>query len=96
MISLLEHKKLVLFDGVCNLCNRSVQHIIKHDKRNLFMFAALQSNVGQELIKTYHIDTEKTDSILLYTPEVGMSSKSAAALKIAYYLGFPDTILKSM
>ena len=59
----------------------------------MFMFAALQSEVGQQIIKEYNIDTAKTDSILLYTPEVRISSKSTAALKIAFQLGFPNNLL---
>lgn len=86
-------KKLILFDGVCNLCNTSVQHVIKHDKNNVFLFAALQSDLGLEIIKNYNIDTSKTDSILLYTPEKGVTSKSTAALKIAGHLGFPHNLL---
>ncbi|WP_166965300.1 thiol-disulfide oxidoreductase DCC family protein [Yeosuana marina] len=93
MINLPQNKKLILFDGVCNLCNSSVQYVIKHDKNNIFMLAALQSEVGQQLIKEYKIDTKKTDSILLYTTKEGISYKSTAALKIAYYLGFPNSIL---
>lgn len=88
-----KHKKLILFDGVCNLCNSSVQYVIQHDKNNVFLFAALQSDTGLEIIKTYNIDTSKTDSILLYTPEHGVVSKSTAALKIASQLGFPLNIL---
>ncbi|WP_339917911.1 thiol-disulfide oxidoreductase DCC family protein [Yeosuana marina] len=93
MINLPENKKLILFDGVCNLCNSSVQYVIKHDKSNVFMFAALQSEIGLQIIKEYKIDTKKTDSILLYTTKEGISYKSTAALKIAYYLGFPNSIL---
>ncbi|WP_338358012.1 thiol-disulfide oxidoreductase DCC family protein [Yeosuana marina] len=93
MINLPENKKIILFDGVCNLCNSSVQYVIKHDKNNIFMLAALQSEVGQQLIKEYKIDTKKTDSILLYTTKEGIRYKSTAALKIAYYLGFPNSIL---
>jgi predicted DCC family thiol-disulfide oxidoreductase YuxK len=89
MIDLPKHKKLILFDGLCNLCNKSVQYIIKHDKKNQFMFTALQSEVGQQIIKEFNIDTSKTDSILLYTPEKGVTSKSTAALKVASDLGFP-------
>jgi len=88
-----ENKKLILFDGVCNLCNDSVQYVIKHDKKNIFMYTALQSEVGQEIIKTYNIDTKKTDSILLYAPEKGVSYKSTAALKIASKLGFPTNLM---
>ena len=86
-------KKLILFDGVCNLCNTSVQYVIKHDKKNSFMFTALQSEVGQQIIKNYNIDTSKTDSILLYTPQTGVVSKSTAALKIAQNLGFPQNVM---
>jgi predicted DCC family thiol-disulfide oxidoreductase YuxK len=93
MINIPVQKQLILFDGICNLCNSSVQYVIKHDKKNMFMFTALQSKVGQQIIKEYNIDTTKTDSILLYTPEVGISSKSTAALKIAYHLGFPNNLL---
>ena len=93
MINIPTHKKLILFDGVCNLCNSSVQYVIKHDKKNKFMFAALQSDTGLEIIKKHNIDTAKTDSILLYTPEKGVTSKSTAALQIAYHLGFPQHLL---
>ena len=87
------NKKLILFDGVCNLCNSSVQYAIKHDKNNLFLFTALQSNVGQNIIEHYNIDTSKIDSILLYTPEKGIHYKSTAALKVAWKLGFPINLL---
>lgn len=93
MIDIPKDKKLILFDGVCNLCNSSVQYVIKHDKNNTFMFTALQSDPGQKLIKAYNIDTTKIDSILLYTPEKGMDYKSTAALKIATKLGFPQNIM---
>ncbi len=86
-------KKLILFDGVCNLCNHSVQYIIKHDKKNLFLFTALQSNVGKQVIEAYNIDTNKTDSILLYTPKKEIDYKSTAALKIVCYLGFPINVM---
>ena len=93
MINLPKHKKLILFDGVCNLCNSSVQYVIKHDKKNRFMFAALQSEVGKSIIEKFNIDTQKTDSILLYSPEKGIDYKSTAALKIAYHLGFPISLM---
>ena len=88
-----KHKKLILFDGVCNLCNSSVQYVIKHDRKDVFMFTALQSETGQKIINTHKIDTSKTDSILLYSPENGIVSKSTAALKIASKLGFPINLM---
>lgn len=86
-------KRLILFDGVCNLCNSSVLYVIKRDKKNLFMFAPLQSQVGKQIIEKYNIDTSKVDSIILYTPEKGIVSKSTAALKIASKLSFPTNTL---
>ncbi len=89
----LKHKKLILFDGVCNLCNTSIQYVIQRDKNNQFLFAPLQSNIGKQLIDAYNIDIVKTDSILLFTPQKGISYKSTAALKIATHLGFPAKLL---
>ncbi|TXG39651.1 thiol-disulfide oxidoreductase DCC family protein [Seonamhaeicola maritimus] len=92
-INVPKSKKLILFDGVCNLCNNSVQYVIKHDKKNMFLFAPLQSKIGEEIIQAYNIDTSKIDSILLYTPEKGINHKSTAALKIAHQLGFPRNLM---
>ncbi|WP_027136541.1 thiol-disulfide oxidoreductase DCC family protein [Gaetbulibacter saemankumensis] len=91
--SLPKHKKLILFDGVCNLCNYSVQYVIKHDKNNIFMFSTLQSDIAKTIITSHKIDIEKTDSILLYHRDKGIVTKSTAALKIAYHLKFPNNLL---
>lgn len=87
------NKYLILFDGVCNLCNSSVQFVIKRDKKDMFRYAALQSDIGQQIIEKFNIDTSKTDSIILYSNEKGVFYKSTAALKIASKLGFPTNIL---
>lgn len=88
-----KHQKLILFDGVCNLCNSSVLFVIKRDKKDIFRFAPLQSKVGQTIVKHYNIDQSKTDSILLYSKDTGLSIKSSAALKTAKHLGFPINLL---
>ncbi|MEJ6792208.1 MAG: DCC1-like thiol-disulfide oxidoreductase family protein [Lacinutrix sp.] len=89
-----KHKKLILFDGLCNLCSSSVQYAITHDKNNVFMFAALQSDVGKKIIKHFKIDPLKTDSILLYSPKKeSLKIKSTAALHVAKSLGFPRNLL---
>lgn len=93
MINIPNHKKLILFDGICNLCNTSVQFIIEHDKNNVFLFAALNSRTGSQITKSYNIDTKKTDSLILYIPKKGISIKSTAALKMAYFLRFPVNLL---
>ncbi len=87
------HKQLILFDGVCNLCNTSVQFVIQNDKKNQFVFAALESSIGQKIISHYNIDTSKLDSILLYSRENGLSIKSTAALTIAKQLNSPVNLL---
>ncbi len=78
-----EQKKIILFDGVCNLCNNAVQTIIKNDKKNVFVFAALQSEMGNTIVKHLGIDTITVDSIILYEPGIAYYIKSTAALKIA-------------
>ena len=94
MIELPYGKQLVIFDGVCNLCNTSVQYIIRHDKKDIFRFTALQSETGQDLVQKFNIDTAKIDSIILYSEIKGICYKSTAVLKIASHLGFPRNILK--
>ena len=92
MINLPENKKLILFDGFCNLCNSSVQYVIERDKYDTFRFASLQSDIGKQIIETFNIDTSKTDSILYYSKDNGLASKSSAILKIGLNLGFPYNI----
>ncbi|MEC3907931.1 DCC1-like thiol-disulfide oxidoreductase family protein [Tamlana sp. 2201CG12-4] len=86
-------KNLILFDGVCNLCNHSVLYVIKRDKANVYLFAPLQSDTGKQIIRKFGIDTNQIDSIILYNPEKGIYYKSTAALKIASKLGFPTNLL---
>lgn len=78
-----KNKKLILFDGVCNLCNDAVLKIIKHDKKDIFLFTALQSNIGKNIINELGIDSSKIDSIILYIPGENYFIKSEAALNIA-------------
>ncbi|MFI2743187.1 thiol-disulfide oxidoreductase DCC family protein [Zhouia sp. PK063] len=78
---------IILFDGVCNLCNGAVQFIIKHDKNDDFRYAALQSEIGKQLIEERRIDVAKIDSIILIEPGVAYYIKSTAALQIAYKFG---------
>ncbi|PQJ74405.1 thiol-disulfide oxidoreductase DCC family protein [Polaribacter gangjinensis] len=82
MIDIPKDKKIILTDGVCNLCNGIVLKIIKYDKKNTFLFANLQSETGKELTKYLGIDTKKIDAIILYEPGISYEIKSSAALKI--------------
>ncbi|MFV8335522.1 thiol-disulfide oxidoreductase DCC family protein [Flavobacterium sp. RSP29] len=83
MLNIPKDKKIILFDGVCNLCDSAVQRIIKHDTKDLFRFVALQSDLGQKIIKHLGIDTKITDSIILYQPGFAYYYKSEAVLEIA-------------
>ncbi|HWA06959.1 MAG TPA: DCC1-like thiol-disulfide oxidoreductase family protein [Ignavibacteria bacterium] len=84
--------KIILFDGVCNLCNGSVNFFITHDKKDVFRFAALQSDVGIELQKRLNIDHENIESFILIDGD-RYYKKSTAALRVAGMLGFPYILL---
>ncbi|QWX85126.1 DUF393 domain-containing protein [Cellulophaga sp. HaHaR_3_176] len=79
--------KIILFDGVCNLCNSSIQFIIKHDKIDMYRFAALQSDIGKRLATERNISTTEVDSIILIEPGIAYYIKSTAALKIGKTFG---------
>lgn len=87
MEKLPKDKKIILFDGVCNLCDATVQKVIKADKKDVFRFVALQSDLGKEIINYIGIDTEKTDSIILYEPGIAYHIKAEAAIEIAKTIG---------
>jgi len=82
MIDIPKNKKIILFDGICNLCNDVVLKVIKYDKKNIFLFSSLQSKIGKEITDHLGIDISKIDSIILYEPGVSYDIKSTAALKI--------------
>lgn len=82
MMDIPKNKKIILFDGICNLCNDVVLKVIKYDKKNIFLFSSLQSKIGKEITDHLGIDISKIDSIILYEPGVSYDIKSTAALKI--------------
>lgn len=74
-------QKIVLFDGVCNLCNGAINFLIAHDPQGHFKMAALQSEIGSKLLEQYKIDPQYTDSIILIENNKAYV-KSTAALQI--------------
>lgn len=77
------NKHIVLFDGVCNLCNSSVDFILKHDTEGQFYFASLQSEFGQKLLTYFGKDTSDFDTFLYYHPTKEMLyDRSTAALNV--------------
>lgn len=87
MENLPKNKKIVLFDGVCNLCDGAVQFIIKHDKKDIFRFVSLQSELGKKICNYIGVDQNKIDSIILYNPSVAYYYKSTAVIEIGNDLG---------
>ena len=89
-------RPVILFDGVCNLCNSAVQWVIERDKEGRFDFASLQSDAARrELLKVMgakEID-ELPDSIVLLDSD-GIHTRSAAALRIVRGLGAPFALLR--
>jgi len=73
---------IILFDGVCNFCNGSVNFIIERDAENYFKFAPLQSDVAHSLLEKHKIDKAATDSVILIEDETAYTH-STAALRVA-------------
>lgn len=87
-----ELTNIVLFDGVCNLCNTSVDFIIRHETENQLRFVSLQSDLGSRLIKKFN-RKEDLDSILfLYGGR--LLDKSEAAVTIATFMNSPYSALR--
>jgi predicted DCC family thiol-disulfide oxidoreductase YuxK len=82
----LVQKKIVLFDGVCNLCSTSVQFILKRDKKNQFLFGSLQGNYGQEVLKKYNMPQNEFNSFMLLEGDQ-LYTKSSGALRMLKHLG---------
>lgn len=83
----MNNSKIILFDGVCNLCNTSVQFVIKNDKKNIFKYASLQSDFGQKLLNEKDLDSNNFDSFILLDNQ-RIYQKSTAALLVAKHLSW--------
>lgn len=77
---------VILFDGVCNLCNGFVQFVIKRDRRNVFQFASLQSVYGTGLLNHYRFNSKTYETILLYNGK-DLDTRSDAVINIVRELG---------
>lgn len=85
---------IIIFDGVCNFCNNSVQFILKADRKKIFRFTAFQSGAGKKLIQTFNIPPNFDSVILIYQNKAHL--KSDAAIEIGKLLPFPWRILSSI
>jgi predicted DCC family thiol-disulfide oxidoreductase YuxK len=76
---------VILFDGVCNLCNGAVQYVIKQDTNNGFLFASLQSQFGQQVLAAHKLSNTNFKSFILLQDGI-IYQKSTAALLVAKQL----------
>lgn len=83
---------VILFDGVCKLCNAWSQFIIKYDKQQQFKLCSVQSPEGQSILKHFDMPTEHFDT-MLYVEGDQCFDKSDAFLNIVNKLGFPWRLL---
>ncbi len=86
----MDRNPVILFDGVCNLCNNAVDFIIRHDKKKIFRFASLQSEAAKKMLALTQPDNDSLDSVILIENDK-VYTRSTAALRITRYLdkGWP-------
>lgn len=77
---------ILLFDGLCNLCNAFVQFTIRMDSEAIFRFASLQSEVGRQLLRDFHLPLEDLKSVVLIHQDKAYTH-SDAPLEAARRLG---------
>jgi predicted DCC family thiol-disulfide oxidoreductase YuxK len=87
-----KHQKIILFDGICNLCNGSVIFILQREKSPIFKFASLQSRAGQELLELWGFPQDYNQAVILID-HGKIYLGSTAALKIGQQLKFPWSFL---
>ncbi|WP_068472938.1 thiol-disulfide oxidoreductase DCC family protein [Saccharicrinis aurantiacus] len=87
----LDNASIILFDGNCGFCSKSVLFIIKHDKKGIFKFASLQSEFGKLMLDKFSLE-KNTESVVLIKNGAAFQ-KSAAALKVAKEFTWPLKLL---
>ena len=86
------NKKIILFDGDCNLCNKYVNLIIRYDPKDNFRFATIKSQIGQNIIRNLDLINIQEDTILLIKKK-SIYIKSDAVIRILSCLQFPINML---
>lgn len=79
------NKQILLFDGVCNLCDKFVQFVLHYDDKEQFFFASLQSSLGQQILKKYNLDSDLNTVVLIRNEKA--YTHSDVALKVGIALG---------
>jgi predicted DCC family thiol-disulfide oxidoreductase YuxK len=83
-----QEEHIIIFDGVCNFCNASIDFIMRHDRNSIFLFTANQNPKGQEILARYGVPVEEVGTVY-YLEGDKLHNKSSAALRIARRLSFP-------
>ena len=91
----IQDKHIIVFDGICNLCNGSVRFILRHEKDSLFQFAALQSETGKSLLAWCGLPESFADAVI-YIANGRAYLGSTAALQIGRRLKFPWSMISSL
>ena len=84
---------VILFDGFCYLCNSTVNFIIRHDKKKIFLFSTLQSEFSSKILKQFSIPQKEFDTVILLF-ESTVYLRSEAFFEITKILGFPWSVIK--
>jgi len=90
----IRQRKIILFDGICNLCNGSVIFILKHEKDPIFQFASIQSEAGKQLLEWCYLSSNYSQAVV-YIENGNVHLGSTAALRIGQKLIFPWSLLSS-
>ena len=92
-----EANPIILYDGVCGLCNRLVQFLLKHDKQGRLRFASLQSEFAERVLTRHGIDPKDLDTVQVVVnyerPEERVLGRSDAILRAGQELGLPWNVL---
>ena len=90
-----ERQRIILFDGVCNLCNGSVVFVLQHEKRPTFLFASIQSEAGKELLERCGLPPDYQEAVVMID-DGKCYLGSTAALRIGSDLRFPWSMLADL
>lgn len=90
-----EGQKIVLFDGICNLCNASVVFILQRERWPEFKFTSIQSETGQKLLNWFGLPPDYAEAVILIESEKAYTG-STATLRIGQTLKFPWSFLATL
>ena len=77
---------VLLFDGVCNVCNEYVQFILKRDSKGFFRFASLQSDAGKAILRKYNLPTDTIDTVVMIENQIAYT-RSDVGIRMTRYMG---------